>query len=418
MNNKIIPENEYFTRNECRICHSSDLRTFMSLGKTPLANSLLKTSDLAQPEKYYPLEVCICGQCYLVQLHHVVYPEVMFKDYVYITGASEPMKNHFEQLARDVVEKYQLDNKKLVIDIGSNDGTLLNQFKKLGIPVLGIEPAKNIADLAEQQGVRTLNLFFKEETAKQVFETYGQADVILATNVFAHVDNITNFVSGITHLLNKSGVFIIEFPYLLNLLTNVEFDTIYHEHLSYLAIHPLVTLFEQFDMSIVDIQEVKVHGGSLRIFVQKKKKVSSPTLENYLIKENEFGIKDFNSLIAFAARVKKLKYDLLDLLHKLKSERNKIAGYGAPAKGNTLLNYCNIRTDFIEYIVDATYFKQGKYTPGTHIPIFSEAKLHERFPDYCLLLAWNYLGYVLDKEKEYRRKNGKFIIPIPEPKIV
>ncbi|MDI6783514.1 MAG: methyltransferase domain-containing protein, partial [bacterium] len=370
------------------------------------------------PEKYYPLEVCICKKCYLVQLHHVVYPEVMFKDYVYITGASEPMKEHFDQLAADVVKKYQLDKNSLVIDIGSNDGTLLNRFAHLGIPVLGIEPAKNIAELAEKQGVRTLNLFFSEETAKKVVRDYGQADVILATNVFAHVDNITNFVAGISLLLTDPGVFIIEFPYLLNLLTNIEFDTIYHEHLSYLAIHPLVELFNQFKMSIVDIQEIKVHGGSLRIFVQKKKETTAKVLDRYLRQEDKFGIKNLKTYTTFATRVEKLKEELLTLLRRLKSERKKIAGYGAPAKGNTLLNYCNIGTDYIDYIVDATPFKQDKFTPGTHIPIFSETKLLEEFPDCCLLLAWNYLGYVLDKEKKYRDKNGKFIIPIPEPKII
>ncbi|MFB3896701.1 MAG: methyltransferase domain-containing protein [bacterium] len=417
MNTMLIPENEYFTRNNCRICDSPNLRTFLSLGKTPLANSLLKKDVLDNPEKYYPLEVCICEKCSLVQLHHVVYPEVMFKDYVYITGASAPMKKHFTQFAISVSQKYQLDKKSLVVDIGSNDGTLLSQFMALGIPVLGIEPADNIAELANQNGIRTLNMFFNDDTAKQVVKKYGQADVIIATNVFAHVDNITNFVAGVAQLLKDSGVFIIEFPYLLNLLMNIEFDTIYHEHLSYLAIHPLVVLFDQYNMSIVDIQEKQVHGGSLRVFVQKKKGINK-ILEKYLTHEKEFGIQEYQTYTKFAKQVEQLRDDLLDLLKKLKADKKKITGYGAPAKGNTLLNYANIKTDYIDYIVDATSFKQGKYTPGTHIPIFSETKLQEELPDYCLLLAWNYLNYVLEKEKQYRNKNGKFIVPIPTPKIV
>jgi SAM-dependent methyltransferase len=418
MNNIIIPENEYFTRNNCRICTSPNLRTFLSLGKTPLANSLLKKEVLDKPEKYYPLEVSICEKCSLVQLHHVVYPEVMFKDYVYITGASEPMKKHFTQFAISVSKQYQLNNKSLVIDIGSNDGTLLNQFMALGISVLGIEPADNIAELANKNGIRTLNVFFNEDTATQVTGKYDQADVIIATNVFAHVDNITNFVAGVARLLKDTGVFIIEFPYLLNLLANIEFDTIYHEHLSYLAIHPLVVLFNQYNMSIVDIQEEQVHGGSLRVFVQKKKNQTSMILEKYLKQEKDFGINDYATYTKFTKQVEQLKDDLIILLKKLKSDKKKIAGYGAPAKGNTLLNYCNIKTDFIDYIVDATSFKQGKYTPGTHIPIFSEAKLQKELPDYCLLLAWNYLNYVLEKEGQYRARKGKFIVPIPEPKIV
>ena len=257
-NNVIVPKNEFYTRENCRICDSRELFKFLSLRYTPLANSLLKKDDLEKPEKYYPLEVCLCRECYLVQLSQVVYPEFLFKHYVYTTSSSIPMQKHFYNFAVRVIRDFKLDKNSLVVDVGSNDGTLLSKFLNLGFRVLGIEPASNIAEIAERKGIKTINKFFCEKAAFDITREFKKAKVILATNVFAHVDNLNDFMKGIDHLLDNDGVFIIEVPYILNLLKNIEFDTIYHEHLSYFAVYPLAFLFKKFNMYIADVSTIEI----------------------------------------------------------------------------------------------------------------------------------------------------------------
>jgi len=418
MNKIEIVKDNFTHRTTCRVCGSEKLHKFLSLGPTPLANSFLRENQLEEVEPYYPLDVYFCSNCYLVQLLDVVSPEVLFKEYAYVTGASKPMQAHFTGLVEDVIQNFKISEDGLIVDIGSNDGTLLQCFSKLGLQTLGIEPASNIARLAEAKGIQTVNEFFNEKCAVKIHEEHGNADVILATNVFAHSDDLGGFVRGVKRLLSDNGVFVIEVPYLLNLLNNLEFDTVYHEHLSYFAVHPLVYLANKFGMDVVDVKQVPVHGGSIRIFMQKSGRQRSKNVVHLSSIERRAKLDSLKTYLKVANEVTLLREKLVQLLKVLKNEGNKITGYGATAKGNTLLNYCKIGTDILDYINDTTPFKQGCHTPGMHIPVVPEEKFHENPPDYALLLAWNYADEILQKESEYRQKGGKFILPIPEPKVV
>jgi len=342
----------------------------------------------------------------------------MFKDYVYLTGFSKPMKNHFEALATEVIRDLKPSKDSLVVDIGSNDGTLLSMFSGHGLDTLGIEPASNIARIAESRSIRTVNDFFCEELAEKVAEQYGSADIILATNVFAHIDNLGGFLAGVKRLLSDDGVFIIEVPYLLSLLKNREFDTIYHEHLSYFSLHPLVYLFEKSGLSVVDVKQNAIHGGSIRVFAKRSGSKQSASVAKLLSMERKEGLASIDTYAKFAEEVALLRKELVNLLKALKAKGAKIGGYGASAKGNVLLNYCGIGTNILDYIIDTTPFKQGLLTPGMHIPVLPEEKFRENPPDYMLLLAWNYADDILKKESKYRQGGGKFILPIPKPRVV
>lgn len=402
----------------CHICQSKKLHKFLSLGPIPLANSFLQPDQLGVTEPYYPLDVCFCSNCGLVQLAQVIAPEILFKDYAYLSGTSMPMKAHFAKLAQSTIQRFSLTEGNLVLDIGSNDGILLENFQRYGLRVLGIEPATNVAKLALLRGVETLNDFFSESLAHRIRLDKGQPRVILGTNVLAHVADLEGFLRGVNHLLSDDGVFVIEVPYLVDMLSKVEFDTIYHEHLRYFAVRPLIALFSKFGMGIVDVERVNVHGGSLRVYVQKSTDSVSSSVMKLLNLEIEAKVDSLETYQKFAEDVSRIKEDLLSLLKTLKNQGAKITGYGAPAKGNILLNYCKIGTGMLDYITDTTPFKQGCYTPGMHIPVFPESHFHEFPPDYALLLAWNYADSILQKESEYRRNGGKFILPIPEPKVV
>ena len=418
MEKAAVVEKDFSVRNQCRICGSKRLDMFLSLGNSPLANNLYDNSELAGTQKYYPLEVYVCRDCYLVQLTHIVGPEILFSHYAYSTGRSIPMNDHFSGLAQAIAKDFKFDANSLVVDIGSNDGTLLSHFLKLNFKVLGVDPAANIVEAARKKGVETVNALFSTEIAKTLVDDFGRAKVILAANVFAHVDNLDDFVGAIDCLLDKEGVFVIEVPYLLNFLEQTEFDTVYHEHLSYFSIYPLVQLFKKFNMRIIDIKELSVHGGSVRIFVQREKSEFSGALNDFLLKEDEFGIKNISTYTDFSDKVANLKKKLRKILSDLKSDNKKIYGYGASAKSTTLLNYCNIDNKIIDCICDTTPFKQGKFAPGTGIPIVPDSRLVEEMPDYSLILAWNYKEHILLKEAEYLKKGGRFIMPIPEPEII
>jgi len=354
----------------------------------------------------------------MVQLAQVVAPEIMFKDYAYLTGSSAPMKTHFTEMAERVIANLDLPAGSLVADIGSNDGTLLNQFKQRGMRVLGIEPATNVAELAERNGIDTVNEFFGEKTAQFISHQKGRAKVITATNVFAHVNDLDDFMQGIITFLDDRGVFVIEVPYLVDMLTRVEFDTIYHEHLSYFSLRPLMALFKRFEMSIIDVERIRVHGGSIRVYAGKGKKKLSGAAADLLKFESEARLDDVATCQEFAEGVNRIKIELTTLLKELKAKGHSIAGYGASAKGNILLNFCKIGTDIIDYVSDTTPFKQGLYTPGMHIPIAQETRIHDSPPDYTLLLAWNYAEEILSKEHRYRQAGGKFIVPSPRPRII
>ena len=414
----VNPKGNFVHRKNCRICGNTKLDKFLSLGPTPLANNFLKADQLNREELYYPLDVYFCNECHLIQLLDIVPPEVMFKDYAYITSASKPMELHFAGLTKDVSTNFKVNKDSLVVDIGSNDGTLLQYFSKIGLRVLGIEPASNIAQIARRRGIITINKFFSKDCAIETYKKYGSADIILATNVFAHVDNLENILYGIDYLLSKDGLFVIEVPYLINLLDNIEFDTIFHEHLSYFSIYPLIYLFRKFGMKIVNIKQIPIHGGSIRIFIKRSNEKQSQNVSKFLLMEQNAELDSIKTYTEFAKKVALVKERLVKLLKTLKNEETRITGYGATAKGNTLLNYCKIGPDILDYISDTTAYKQGRYTPGMHIPIFPEEKFHKDIPNYSLLLAWNYADAILQKEQKYRRKGGKFILPLPDPKII
>lgn len=345
-------------------------------------------------------------------------PEILFEDYVYLTGMSQTMQRHFYQLALEVVNNFNLSKDDLVIDIGSNDGTLLRGFKQLGTRTLGIEPATNVALIAEEEGIETINDFFSVELVKNIIKRKGHAKVITGTNVFAHINYLDEILRAVDNLLTSDGIFIIEVPYLVDLLSNTEFDTMYHEHLSYFSLRPLVTLFKRFNMELFDVKRIQVHGGSIRCFIRKASSPIQNSVYQLLTLEEDLRLNSFNTYREFAVRVRNVRSQLTSLLKKSKREGHKIVGYGATAKGNTLLNYCKIGPDILDYIVDNTPFKQGLYTPGMHIPVVPCDRIVKDLPDYTLLLAWNYLDEILKKEQKYRELGGKFIVPIPEPRIV
>lgn len=402
----------------CRICGDKTLHKFLSLGPMPLANGFLREHQLSGPEPSYPLDVCFCGTCGLVQLGYVVASEIMFTDYPFLTSASEPARLHFAELAEDVIQRFSIPLGSLVVDIGSNDGTLLQNFQKHGMKALGVEPATNIAKLAASRGIETINDFFSQRVAEVICAERGQAKVITATNVFAHVHDLESLLRGVNYLLADDGVFTIEVPYLVDLLDKLEFDTIYHEHLSYFAVRPLITLFAKFGIGIVEVQRISHAGGSLRLCVQRSAQSPSSSVAELLKLEAEVRLDLLETYYKFGEGVEQVKGTLLSLLKSLKGQGVSIAGYGAPAKGNVLLNYCKIGTDILDYIIDTTPFKQGCYTPGMHIPVFPESRFHETPPDYTLLLAWNYANEILRKEETYRKAGGKFIVPIPKPHLV
>lgn len=402
-------------KNDCRICQKKQLELFLQLGPSPLANSFVSREQF-KTEQFFPLDVYFCHNCSFVQLGHVVEATSLYKQYIYIPSTANTMLVHFGQLAAECILFLNLTTKSFVVDIGSNDGTLLKHFAIHGIRTLGVDPAKNLARLANESGIETVTNFFNSQTARRILQRKGKADLITATNVFAHVDNIHEFLEGIEILLSENGVFVIEFPYLVDLIEKNEFDTIYHEHLSYFTVSPLLLLFDNFDLEIFDIKRIGIHGGSLRVFVRRGKRSSDSSKSvKMLIKLEKKG--HLNKIITyrqFAKRVKLLRDSLLRLLQKIKSQRQEIVGLGAPAKGNTLLNYCGITQDLISFIADSTPTKWGLFTPGTHIPIYEEKRLSNRYPDYLLILAWNFAEEIIKKQAEFQQQGGKFIIPIPQ----
>lgn len=405
----------------CRICRSANLTKFLDLGFTPPADDFLTPSRLAEPEVYYPLEVYICPECSLVQLGYVVPPEILFqRDYPYVSSTTAMGREHFYSFAAETYTRFGLKPNDLVVDIGSNVGVLLQGFKNSGSGnVLGVEPAENICKIARENGIETINEFFGEATAGKIVKAKKKAKVVTGTNVVAHINDLHSLVRALETLLAKKGIFIFEAPYLVTLIDNLEYDTIYHEHLSYLSVKPMAYLFRKFGMEIFDIQSVSIHGGSLRYFASRKG--DYPISENVtalLEMEKQRKIYDIDTLNNFARSVQKNREELNWLLRSLKHEGKSIAAVSAPAKGMTLLNYCKIGTEILDFVTEKAPLKIGKYTPGTHIPVLPDAELLIRKPDYAILLAWNFADEIMKNLSEYRNSGGKFIIPIPKPRIV
>lgn len=386
----------------------------------PLANSFLKEEELGKKEERFPLEVCFCDTCKLAQLSYVVPPEKMFKKYVYVSSTTNTFKVHFAKMAEYVSNAFALNKKSLVVDIGSNDGLLLKGFQLMGANTIGVEPATNIAMIAEQNGVETINDFFNESVVKRIIAKSGNADVVTAANVFAHIGNIDNVASNVKLLLKKDGVFVIEIQYLVDMIEKMTFDNIYHEHLSYFTLTSLINFFTRHGMVVFDVQRVDTHGGSLRVFIKKSSgrfevdKAVNEALEY----EKKLGVDDFELYRQFADKVYEIKEKLRLCIADIKSKGNRIAAYGAPAKANTLLNFCQIGAQHLDYIVEDNPLKIGLYAPGVHIPVVSPKVLDENMPDYILILAWNFAKEILKKTEKYADKGVKFIIPLPRLSVL
>lgn len=415
-----MSQSDQYKIKNCRICKSDKLFPFLDLGAMPVPNGFLKKEALNEDEPRYPLATCVCESCWLVQLTHVIPPEQMFSNYLYIPSTSSTMLDHFNTLALKVIERFRPRVDDLIIDIGSNDGTLLNFFRKRGLSVLGIDPANNLAQLARMKGVNTINSLFTASLAKEMASKGVRPKVITATNVIAHIHDIHDMCEGIKTLLAEEGVFVMEFPYLVDLLQSNEFDTIYHEHLSYFSLSPLISLFDQHGLMIFDLFRSSVHGGSIRVFVGRKNSIHkiSIALEKQLEDEKNLNLDSRKPYQEFAERVAININQLSEVLRGIKAEGKRIIGYGASAKGNVLLNYGRISNDLIEYIVDSISYKQWMYTPGTHIPIYPEEKLEQDNPDYVLLMAWNFKDEILKKQAKFREAGGRFILPVPQVQII
>lgn len=388
------------------------------MGSTPLANALLTAEQLDAPEDSYPLNLVFCPACTLVQISETVSPEKLFREYFYLSSFSETMLRHAEQIAARLTTARALDGESLVVEIASNDGYLLQFYQRAGIPVLGIEPATNVARVAEQNGVSTLVDFFSAELAARLHDEGVRADVIHANNVLAHVPDLHGVVSGIARLLKDTGVAVIEVPYVRRMIDDREFDTIYHEHLCYFSLTSLDRLFRRCGLIIQDVERLEIHGGTLRIYAGKDDAAAAPAVEHLLREESEWGVSNREFYLGFGASVEALRAELLGLLRKIKGANQRIAAYGASAKGSTLLNYFGIGRETLDFVVDRSAVKQGHYTPGTHLLIHSPERLLEALPEYTLLLTWNFADEILAQQSEYRKRGGRFIIPIPEVKIV
>jgi hypothetical protein len=403
-------------RTHCRACEGSRLTLFLELGMQPLANAFVASPDDFAGEAFYPLDVYFCEDCSLVQLLDVIDPEILFRNYLYVTGTSDTIARHNVSYARTVADLLGLGPKDLVVEAASNDGSLLREFQSLGVSTLGVEPAANLAALARQNGIATENLFFSSETARNLREAYGKSKALVANNVLAHVDDPIDFLRGAREWLHEDGLVIFEVPYLVELINKLEYDTIYHEHLCYFSVMALRRLCESAGLGIARIDRVPVHGGSLRVYASPRGGHSADALE-MAEAEREAGLDSIARYRKFAVDVDKSREMLRSLLSDLRAQGRSVAAYGAPAKGNTLLNYCGLDTNFLQFTVDKNERKVGLYTPGMHIPVRPVPALLEEQPDDVLILAWNFAGEIMHQQQAYKARDGRFITPVPEPML-
>ena len=407
----------YHRRETCRACGSADLERVLELGDQPLANALLNGVGDFGRESFFPLDLVFCRGCSLVQILDVVDPEVLFGHYLYVTGTSETIREHNERYSASVIERMALGAGHLVAEIASNDGSLLSCFKDRGVRVLGIEPARNIAEMARQRGIETVGRFFDREAGAEIASTHGRASAIIGNNVFAHVDDPVGFLRGCVDMLTDDGLVFIECPYALDMMERGEYDTIYHEHLSYFSVTSLARVAESAGMSIDSVVRVPVHGGSIRTAFRKGGAHGAQPAA-MMSTERDAGLTSLEGWVAFGEAAARNRNDLLQLLGGLQANGASIAAYGAPAKGNTLLNYCAIGTDMIPWTVDRNSLKVGLYTPGMHIPVLPVEAIMERRPDYLLVLPWNFADEIMRQQRAYADAGGRFILPIPTPRIV
>jgi SAM-dependent methyltransferase len=404
---------------QCRACRGTRGALILDLGVQPLANNLLSPGDLSKAEPKFPLRLAVCEFCWLLQILDIIPPTRLFSDYPYFSSFSETTLIHAREAAERYIREFSLGRDSLVVEVASNDGYLLQNFTRAGVPCLGIEPAENIAPIARQKGIETLVMFFNTQTARQLAITRGQADLILGNNVFAHVPDINDFVASVAVMLKPQGRCILEFPYAVDFIEKAEFDTIYHEHVFYFSVTALAPLFVRHGLTISHVERLPIHGGSLRLFVARAgSQTGDSTMEKMLADEERLGLRSLESYAGFAERVRQIRQDLCGLLGKLKAQGKSIAAYGASAKGSTLLNYFGLGHETIDYVVDRSTYKQGRLTPGAHLPIRVVEELVQRQPDYTLLLTWNFAEEILLQQAEYRRRGGKFIVPIPAVVVV
>lgn len=409
-----------FRRADCRLCGSTELELVISLRPTPPANAFVPASLVGQPQESFPLEVYFCNQCSHAQLLDIVDPQELFSNYVYVSGTSPSFVKHFENYADQLVRAYQPASGDLVVDIGSNDGTLLACFKRRGLRVLGIDPARAIAEAATAAGIETWQAFFQLEIAKQIVEEQGTAKLLTANNVFAHADNLAHMAESVRAVLAPDGVFTFEVSYLADVYNDTLFDTIYHEHLSYHSVRPLVGFFFRHGLELIRVDRVPSHGGSIRGHVQHRggphPKDNSVAQLSEL--EENLGLDKAATLRLFGAKIDLVRAALVGLLRRLKAEGKRIAGFGAPAKATTLMYHFGLDADQIEFIVDDSPLKQGLYTPGMHIPVLPSSELIVRQPDYTVILAWNFAEAIVAQNHEYLHAGGRFIVPLPDIRVV
>lgn len=402
----------------CRGCQSPLRKPFLDLGRTPLANSYVVPGRAARDEVEFPLAVAFCGNCSLVQLTETVPPDQLFSQYLYFSSFSDSYLRHAREMADSLCGRFELDGSSFVVEIASNDGYLLQCFQSHGVPVLGIEPAVNIANQARDSGVPTLNRFFGGSLVLELVEHHGQADLIVGNNVFAHVPTTNDFLFSIYRCLKPDGWAVLEFPSLADLLANVEFDTIYHEHVFYFSLTAVEVLARRAGLALADVEHQAIHGGSLRVFLSKAPVEPSSAVKDLLRGEEEAGLLRSEVYEQFSERVQNVRAELRTLLTSLKTQGQSLAAYGAPAKGNTLLNYCGIGPELIQFTVDRSPHKQGHLLPGSRIPILAAEELANLRPDYALILPWNVAAEIIAQQRKYLDLGGNFIIPVPSPRIV
>ena len=406
---------------KCRFCQTRVFSNFLNLGKTPLSNSFLKKSQLRKKEKIFPLHAFVCHNCLLVQLEEFENPKNIFSKYVYFSSYSKSWLEHSKNFVEKSIKKFNLTENDQIIEIASNDGYLLQFFKGKKIPVLGIEPAKNVSRIARKRGIPTITKFFGTKTAKQLVNKGIKADLIIANNVLAHVPNLNDFVMGIKILLKENGIVSLEFPHILKLIQKNQFDTIYHEHFSYFSLLTIKKIFSKHQLTIFDVNEISTHGGSLRIFVKhntnKKTKVKI-SVKNLVEKEKKYNLNKIKTYREFQPKIEKIKKDIQKFFSDAQKDNKKIIGYGAPAKGNTLLNYCKINKNNMKFTVDISPHKKGMFLPGTHIIIKDPKEIKHVKPEYVLILPWNLKDEIIYEHNYIKKWGGKFVVPIPGVKII
>jgi SAM-dependent methyltransferase len=407
-------------RDNCRLCARTDLRKVLSLTPIPLANAFVTHDEVGLTQPRFPLDLWLCASCGHAQLIDVVDAKVLFEHYVYVSGTSPSFVRHFEQYADHVVERFARSAPGFIVEIGSNDGTLLKFFQRRGRRVLGVDPAREIGEATRREGIPTITAFFTPQLAEAIVAEHAHADVVCANNVLAHIDDLNSVIRGITRLLAPSGVLVFEVAYLADLVEKTLFDTIYHEHIDYHSVGPLISFLAQHGLQLIEVTRVDTHGGSIRCVAQRNRgpHAVGESVAKAVKLEQQLGLAEASTYRSFAEHIDKLGAELIALLRKLVAQGKRIAGFGAPAKATTLMYHLGITPEMIEFIVDDSRLKQGRFTPGMHIPVLPAQAIYERRPDYLLLLAWNFTGPIIEKHRSFRDAGGRFIVPLPKVEIL